>query len=75
MWRGVSESFFATKLARPYRFLRNQEWKEKHLPFASRLSVLVELAQLEYAEQRLNGRGGVRVGSRVHDWYLHFSQV
>ena len=56
VWRGTAASFFATMSARPYKFLRGQEEKISHLLLARGLVVLVQLPQLEQAEERLYGR-------------------
>ena len=46
-----------------------------HLPFTCLIPSLIQLAQLEHAEERLDGRRAVRIRSCVHEWNLHLPEV
>ena len=46
-----------------------------HLLLSSRLEGLVDLAQLEQAEECLDGCCRVRIGPREHDWHLHLPEI
>ena len=52
---GIDISFCATISASPYKFLKGQEGKLWYLLFASGGVGLVQLSQLEQAEERLDG--------------------